>query len=195
MRACGWSLGRVALLILFALYLVACATPPAGLAFDQSAQIREGRFALTAHNLRGEPTSLQGRFRLYEAPGQWQLDLMNPLGATLARLTVTPSEARLRTPDAPDRVAISADGLLADVLGAPVPANAMRDWLGGRVLDSTSVSAVTRDNEGRISAFVQAGWQVALSRYDGQGPRLLSISGQDQGRPVSLRLVVEASGS
>lgn len=179
--------GRLVLMAIVTV-LVGCATVPSG---EGLVLVRHGRFALNADGAEQSPVSVQGNFTWRESDSGWTLELLSPLGATMARLSVTPSGALLEEPHAPSLQASSADQLLARVLQEPVPVDAMKDWLKGQVAQSRDLRDVRRDESGRIIGFSQAGWVVSLDRYDDIGPRLISVSSQGRKRTVTLRLVVD----
>jgi len=181
---------RLALLLCFVFLLGACATStsPQG---DEWLFERQGRFALVAEGAGQRSTSTQGGFKWRESAQAWQIDLLSPLGATLARLTVTPEVALLQEPDAPEQRAASANELLARLLREPVPADAVKDWLKGRIVQTQDVTDLRRDAQDRIVGFKQSGWTVTFDRYDEQGPRLVGASSSSGGRSLVLRLVVD----
>ena len=181
---------RLAFLLCLLVLLGACATRTTPVGGEWIFE-RQGRFALVAEGTGERSSSTQGGFKWRESAQAWQIDLLSPLGATLARLTVTPGVAVLQEPDAPEQRAASANELLARLLREPVPADAMKDWLKGRIVQTQDVTNLRRDAEGRIVGFKQAGWTVTFDRYDDQGPRLVSASSSSGGRSLVLRLVVD----
>lgn len=171
--------------------LAGCATPsfePDGLVVLQE---RQGRFSVQTQSVNKPPDATQGSFVWRKLTSGWQLDLKTPLGATLARLTVTPSGATLEQPDAPTRRAESGQALLASILGAPVPLDALEDWIDGRVLDDGSVTDMVRDSDNRVVSFRQFGWQVAFDRYGELGPGRITVKGRQLDQDIDLRLVIE----
>ena len=183
---------RLAFLLCLVFFLGACATPTPPLGSEWLFE-RQGRFALVAEGAGQRSSSTQGGFKWRESVQVWQIDLLSPLGATLARLTVTPEVAVLQEPDAPEQRAASANQLLARLLREPVPVDAMKDWLKGQIVQTQDVTDLRRDDQGRIIGFKQSGWTVTFDRYDGQGPRLISASSSSAGRSLLLRLVVDDS--
>src|SRR3546814_10947988 len=84
-----------------------------------------------------------------------ELDLANPLGSTLARVEVTPAGATLFRSDGTTQQARTADALVAQVLGSPIPVEGLRDWLRGRtgsqrVDDLKKNAAGPRSEERRV---------------------------------------------
>ncbi|MCB5363480.1 outer membrane lipoprotein LolB [Pusillimonas sp. CC-YST705] len=183
---------RLAIVVL-SLCLAACATPqyiggePAASMFE-----RVGRFAVSA-DIPGEPQqAAQGGFAWQDAGKVLKVDLATPMGATLARVQVQPGHARLTPAEGDEIHAATADALLEQVLGSPVPVAQLRYWLRGQ-LGPEPAQEVKLDEQKRPESFRQEGWSVVLSRYDTQGPRLLRLSRQEAGRQISVRLVVDAS--
>ncbi len=181
------------LVLAFALMLAACATPPAiqGQSSETAFQ-RSGRFAVSVDEVGGQSQAVQGGFAWYDAGHRLLLDLANPLGSTLARVEVLPGRAVLTRSDGTTQIAAHPDALVEQVVGVAVPVSDLRQWLKGRV-SPTQAQAVQTDGAGSISRFDQAGWQVVLSRYDAQGPRLLQLKRTEGLRTISVRLVIDAS--
>ena len=173
------------------LLLAACATPNkivgegGSRAFD-----RTGRFAVTVAYRDGHQDAVQGGFAWHDAGDQLVLDLANPLGSTLARVKVSPRMAVMTRSNGDTESAADADGLVAKVLGSPIPVAGLRDWLRGRT-GAAPVGELRKNDAGQPIEFTRAGWQVALSRSDSQGPRLLRLSRGEADRDISVRLVVD----
>lgn len=176
---------------LLVLVLSGCAAPDPGHQTSGVLEQRHGRFSVQSTEAGQLPETVQGNFVWRKLASGWQLDLNSPLGATLARLTVVPGQAVLERPDAPPRRAVSGQMLLADVLGAAVPVDALEDWMQGRLGDTKDVGDVKRDDLGRIESFLQGGWRVNFDRYGDSGPELMRVLGRQGTRNVSLRLVLD----
>jgi len=151
---------------------------------------RIGRFALRSEAATGEQQAVQGGFVWRDNGQVLRLDLTNPLGTTLARVDADSDHAVLTRPDGTQTVAPDADALLADALGSRIPVAGLRDWLHGR-LARRPVQDLTRDTDNRPESFRQDGWQVRLSRYDAQGPRLLRLKREQAGDAIDVRLVID----
>lgn len=183
----GW---RFIVCGLFLAVLVGCAGPSSETTDSGVVNVRQGRFTVVTKSVNEAEQAVHGNFVWRRKLGQWQLDLSTPLGTTLARVTVTPGGAALEQPNQMVRRASSASALVSRVFGAPVPLDAIEDWIEGRVVEA-DVQDVTRDSLGRISGFSQAGWRVRFERYGERGPNLLGVSGRQGERDIQIRLTVD----
>lgn len=146
-------------LLLAAALLAGCQTLVAG-------QKRlQGRFSLRTTNSAGRSEAQQGRFELFETIGLRRLDLLTPLSGVIARIESTPSEARLyRSGDEAPACAADAETLTARLLGFPVPAAALSDFLFSPTPDQLP------------DASVVDGWSVRiLSRFPSGAPRQMRL--------------------
>jgi outer membrane biogenesis lipoprotein LolB len=114
------------------------------------------------------------------------------VGVTLARIQVQPSQSILQVPGEDAVVAPTADELFTQVFTEPVPIQAMRDWMQGRLSQSLQAFQIKRDSEMRVTSFRAAQWFVTLSRYDDQGPTLMTMTQKTNQRAVTLKLIVDA---
>jgi len=172
--------------------LAACATPariagrPGVASFD-----RTGRFAVTVDRGNAGRKAVQGGFSWHDDGAGLTLDLANPLGSTLARVTVTPAGATLLRANGTSQQAPSADALVAQVLGSPIPVAGLRDWLRGRT-QGGATGDLKKNAAGQVESFTQDGWLVRLSNYDTQGPRLLRMLRDGPDGRISVRLAVDS---
>jgi len=91
-----------------------------------------------------------------------RLDVLSPTGSVVAQLTMTESEARLKTDDR-ETVAKDADTLFKDVMDISLPVNALRYWVRGLDSPDLPLESVEKDGEGRITELSQDGWQLAYN--------------------------------
>ncbi|MCT9125089.1 lipoprotein insertase outer membrane protein LolB [Cupriavidus gilardii] len=182
------------------LWLAACASVTASRQFDAAAGARAseltGRFA--ANYVRyGRDEGVQGSFHWREQGDNVRLDLISPLGQTLAVVTATPSGATLDLPNEPPRNAPQVDALLEQSLGFALPVAGMRDWLRARPAPGAPASA-TRDAQGRLETLSQNGWTVRYAAWqpapDGAEtlPRRIDLARDGAGGPMSVKLVIDA---
>jgi len=153
--------------------------------------VRSGRFSMLVKDALNPDEFLQGRFYWQDLQQGLTLDLSSPVGVTLARIAVQPQQSVLLIPGEAPVMAITADELLVKVFAEPVPIQAMRDWLQGRLSQSLQAFQIQRDSEKRITSFRAGQWLVSLNRYDEQGPTLLSMSQKTTQRAVTLKLIVD----
>jgi outer membrane lipoprotein LolB len=103
-----------------------------------------------------------GSIRWILNPDEERLDVLSPTGSVVAQLTMTESEARLKTDDR-ETVAKDADTLLKDVMDISLPVNALRYWVRGLDSPDLPLESVEKDGEGRITELSQDGWQLAYN--------------------------------
>jgi len=178
--------------------LTACATPPpitpADTGIVQSGVLsRTGRFAVQVDEVAGKNHAVQGGFAWYDtADHDLTLDLNSPLGAALARVEVRPDgTATLTEANGTQTTAGSPEELVAYVLGSPLPVSGLRYWLRGRLAPQPQAQSLQRDDQGRLAAFDQGGWQVRITAFDAIGPVRMSLQRVEPGnRTISVRLVM-----
>lgn len=190
-----WHSGRRALTWLSAATLIGLAgcAGPVLIQGDGEAFQRTGRFAVNVTEAGVPPDAVQGGFSWRDTGSHLQLDLVNPLGSTLARISVEASGATLERADGSTEHAPDADALVARVLHVALPVSSLRDWMQGRP-GPGATEGVQRDDAGRLLSFSQDGWSVRLSRHDSHGPGLLRLERRDGARQISARLAVDTQG-
>jgi outer membrane lipoprotein LolB len=198
--------------------LSSCASLPAQRApADGLASNYAGRFSLavTHPSIGGEDRreAWSGRFSLAVGTQSLSLDLVSPLGATIARFETDTQEARLVVPASGGvRVEHGADAqsLSERVLGWSLPITGMPDWIAGHPAKGRPFwslpplgadgADVVRQADGVASAgsapdrFEQDGWRVTVERPDGDraGLRLqMDRAAQDDSPAVALRVVLD----
>ncbi|BDB22991.1 outer-membrane lipoprotein LolB [Cupriavidus sp. TA19] len=193
---------RLALLCLGApLLLQACASVAPTRGFDagdaSASQQYTGRFS--ANYVRyGRDEGVTGSFRWEEQGRNVRLDLVSPLGQTLAVVTATPSGATLDLPNQPPRNAPEVDTLMEEALGFALPVAGMRDWLHGRAAQG-SPARTTRDEQGRVATLAQNGWTVRYVAWQDTAaagtatalPRRIDLARDSAANPLSVRLVID----
>lgn len=96
--------------------------------------------------------SFSAAFLLEGSKQRGSLRLSTALGTVLAELAWTPDGAAL-TSSQGERQAFSLDALIADVLGSPVPVEALFAWLHGDALQAAGWHAnLDQLPEGRLTA-------------------------------------------
>jgi outer membrane lipoprotein LolB len=152
-----------------AVSLAACAMPP--VASDGAGAKRwQGRLAITIQSpLEQMPSqSLTGGFELRGDPQVGELTLYTPLGGTVAALSWSPTNARLRSAGE-TRDFESLEAMLRHTVGTALPLTALFAWLTG---ENREV----------------AGWQADLSQY--AAGRILARR-TEAGSETQIRLILE----
>jgi len=187
-------------LALAALLLGACASLPQPSGAERS---YAGRFSL-AVTPAGDDSKVQrsawtGRFWLAVGAQSLTLDLVSPLGATIARFETDRREARLLVPaDGGLRVERGADAqaLSEQVLGWSLPIEGMSDWVEGRPSGARPFHALPADDGNE--RFEQDGWSVTVERFaDGKSGRRVQMdrAARDGSPAVALRVVLDGPTS
>ncbi len=194
---------RLALLCLGSpLLLAACASVAPSRGFDagETAASRHYTGRFSANYVRyGRDEGVQGSFRWEEQGRNVRLDLLSPLGQTLAVVTATPSGATLDLPNKPPRNAPEVDSLLEEALGFALPVAGMRDWLHGHPAAGRPANA-TRDAQGRLATLAQDGWSVRYVAWQdppfgtqntAARPRRIDLEREGGATPLSVKLVID----
>ncbi|MAW25654.1 MAG: outer membrane lipoprotein LolB [Gammaproteobacteria bacterium] len=103
-----------------------------------------------------------GSIRWILNPDEERLDVLSPTGSVVAQLTMTESEARLKTDDR-ETVAKDAETLFREVMDLSLPVAALRYWVRGLDAPDLPLESVEKDGEGRITVLTQDGWQLAYN--------------------------------
>ncbi|AOY01214.1 lipoprotein insertase outer membrane protein LolB [Jeongeupia sp. USM3] len=170
---------RIAVLLAAGALLAGCATPPPA----------PGELvALGRVSIKRPQGNDYANFVWTWHGAESRLDLNNPLGQTLAQLTLGPNGARYRAADGRALSAADADQLLQDGLGWTVPVNGLAYWLKGEA-DPASPASI-RNTDG-VRTIEQAGWRIELSDWRARGagqplPRRLHLTRPD----LDLRIAI-----
>ena len=154
---------------------------------------RAGRFALRVEEPLTPAQAVQGGFTWRDASSRLELDLTNPFGNILARIEVTGKNAVSTQSNGGRLEAPTAEVLVKIAVGESIPVKGLRTWLRSQTNAEPTMARVSRDEQGRLTSFEQAGWRVDLSRFDALGPRLLVLSRQDDAKKIVIRLVIDGT--
>jgi outer membrane lipoprotein LolB len=180
--------------LIFAVVLIGlsgCATQPVGETAPEGSLLRNGRFAVKTEQANQAPEAIQGGFVWRDTPAQLTLDLTNPFGSILARVTVTSTGAMLERANGEILQTKTPDSLVDQALGQSLPVQGLRAWLRTQQMPLPGMRVLERDAQGRIVSFEQDGWSARLSNFDAVGPRLVSLLRSETGRKMSVRLVID----
>jgi outer membrane lipoprotein LolB len=176
MTACFKAMRRIshraasgALLLL----LAACAglKPPPSVPAGSAAALQtnaayHGRFAVRYADSNGVERNVYGNFDLQQRGDTATLQLLNPLGQTMARVVTSPSSgATLELPDRPLQAAPDVEALMQRAIGFPLPIDGLRYWLRPAPAPHSQAQTQTNPNTGRITQIRQDGWTIDYLAY------------------------------
>lgn len=169
--------------------LSACATGPrsqVSVADYREAIDLTGRLSVN-YEKDGKLETLSGKFTWVQTAGAVDVSLADPLGRTVAKITVTPSAATLTQTDGVARSAPDIDTLTAQTLGWSLPVSGLREWLQGYATgaDGKRFAASPANN----SVVTRDGWKLTFVSWQAQGP------GQSAAKPVPKRIDAERSAT
>ncbi|QYF94766.1 outer membrane lipoprotein LolB [Massilia sp. PAMC28688] len=185
-------------------FLSACATTPATPPSEATvAAYRDvielaGRLSVN-YDKDGRQETLSGKFTWNQRAGDVDVELISPLGQTIATIAVTPLSATLTQSGKAPRTARDIDSLTAQTLGWSLPVSGLRDWLQGyavaadgqRYAASPANNTVTTRDGWRLT-FVN--WQEGMAgqpvprRIDAQRVATAGVS------ELALRIVIDQPG-
>ncbi|RZA35724.1 MAG: outer membrane lipoprotein LolB [Lysobacteraceae bacterium] len=147
----------------------------------------------------GKVESLTGSFDWVQRPGNVDVTLTNPLGQTVATITVTPQAATLTQAGRAPLTEANIDTLTQRTLGWPLPVSGLRDWLQGYSVDAQGqrFSASPARNE----VVTQDGWRLRFVEWQDPNaaqpvPRVIHATRAAVGdiQDLSIRIVINPAG-
>src|SRR5205823_1199810 len=153
------------------LALAGCATP--GHVANPNAQVGayrdtidlSGRLSVN-YMKDGQEQPLSGKFEWSQQPGRIDVSLLNPLGQTLAEISVTPQAATLTQSNKPPRTAADIDTLSAQALGFLLPVSGLRDWMQGYATDAQGKRFAASPVNNRVVTI--DGWRLTFASWQDQ---------------------------
>ncbi|HAT39520.1 outer membrane lipoprotein LolB [Polynucleobacter necessarius] len=119
----------------------------------------DGRFAVKITGLTDTKNQGgSGEFSLTQEALKDVLEIRNPMGGSIAKITIMPGEATLES-DGKVVAAIDADTLVQNTLGLPLPARGLSNWLKGEVRAGSEAS-IDQNSQGQVSKISQDGWDL-----------------------------------
>lgn len=157
-----------------------------------------GRFSVSYLH-EGRPQSAQGRFQWRQRDDDVDIDLLSPLGQTLARIRVTPFIAMLDRPGQQTQSAPNASELTEQLLGWAMPADGLRYWLQGftQATAGAGASSQAAAPQTAVDDFRAGDWQIRFVSWqpgvNGSYPRRIDLARRSPSSgDLAMRLVIDA---
>jgi len=173
--------------------LAACSSLPertlSPLLADTDTFSLSARFALRQELPDGSQRNLNGRLNWSHSRDGDRLLLTDPLAQGIAELWQNPAGARIKLADGREFTAATAETLITQLLGYPLPISQMPGWLTGR-------QASQRDTLGRAQRLEVKDWHISYT-YDSDAanapPARITLTqvGQGELAGMELRLRIE----
>ena len=150
----------------------------------------DGRFAVKVTGLTDSKNQGgSGGFTLTQDALKDILEIRNPIGASIAKITITPGEATLER-DGQTVTAVDADTLVQNTLGLPLPARGLSDWLRGQVRPGSNAS-VERNDKGQVSKISQDGWSLTYNWSTSNRLEKLNMTRSSNVGSIDIRLIFD----
>jgi outer membrane lipoprotein LolB len=159
----------------------------------QTSRAYHGRFAVQYNDQNGQQRNAYGNFDWRETDSTVTLQLLNPLGQTLAVVTSSPAEATLELPNKQPLTADNVSTLMQQALGFALPVEGLRYWLQPSVAP-TSRAHTTADPKDpqRLAQIEQDGWTIDYLAYadaPASGVKRVNLTREDP--PLQIKLVLD----
>lgn len=105
-----------------------------------------------------------GQIQWRKQDQQQHIALISPLGNSIAEIDIDEQQVTLTQSDGKQYQAQDVETLTQQILGWPLPAKQLKDWIVGRT-GAGLIGQLQWDAQGRLSAFQQADWTVQYSDY------------------------------
>ena len=153
----------------------------------------QGRFSV-AYEQSNRPQSVQGRFQWQQQGQRIDIDLMSPLGQTMAKLAITPNSATIQQTGKEIKVAENVAELSEQTLGWSLPVAGMRDWLQGFNRSTANQRQIARPNEN--DQFDTEGWHINYVSWQKNSvsvfPKRIDLTRTSpQLHQLSLRIIID----
>ncbi|MFZ6688658.1 lipoprotein insertase outer membrane protein LolB [Undibacterium sp. SXout11W] len=139
-----------------------------------------------------KPQQLPGSFEWEQSGQHLRINMLSPLGQTLARITIDESRVILEQEGQPPRYAQDLDQLLQNSLGWSLPIAGMRDWLQGFIPQESGQRLALH----RVDQTLQnSGWTLRYASWQDQTdlPKRIELSRYtQQAGNVSISIFIQA---
>jgi len=150
----------------------------------------DGRFAVKVTGLTdAQNQGGSGGFTLIQEQLKDILEIRNPIGGSIAKITIMPGEATLER-DGQVVTAVDADTLVQNTLGLPLPARGLSNWLRGEVRPGSEAS-VDRNPQGQVSKINQDGWGLIYTWGNKNRLEKLTMTRSSNIGSIDIRLIFD----
>ena len=150
----------------------------------------DGRFAVKVIGLtESQNQGGSGGFTLTQEALKDVLEIRNPMGGSIAKITITPGEATLES-DGKVVTAVDADTLVQNTLGLPLPARGLSNWLRGEIRPGSEAS-IDRIPKGQVSKISQDGWDLVYTWSNTNRLEKLIMTRSSNIGSIDIRLVFD----
>ena len=150
----------------------------------------DGRFAVKVIGLtESQNQGGSGGFTLTQEALKDVLEIRNPMGGSIAKITITPGEATLES-DGKVVTAVDADTLVQNTLGLPLPARGLSNWLRGEIRPGSEAS-IDRSPKGHVSKISQDGWDLVYTWSNTNRLEKLIMTRSSNIGSIDIRLVFD----
>lgn len=166
---------RLAVVIVFAFVLAGCSTLPKTPLNTREAYWRHHEQAVQARTdwtldgsfgLRVDRRGWSAGLRWRQVGNLFHIEIYDPLGRTVAKLTGHPGEVTLEDEHGQVYRADSAAALMKRVLGWSLPVAGLSYWVRGVPVSGVHVAGLQLDDRGRLIRLRQDGWDVHYEEYN-----------------------------
>jgi outer membrane lipoprotein LolB len=161
----------------------------------------EGRLSLH-YQQNNQNQSVYGSFVWQQTHEQIHLQLLSPLGQTIAMINIKPGLATLTQSGKPPRSADDANQLTEQTLGWPLPIAGLRDWLQGFASDAQGKPfiAQARSDDAGNTVITRDGWRIQYVNWqtiagDSMPKRIDLERYTDQAGEVAIRIVIDKASA
>jgi outer membrane lipoprotein LolB len=159
----------------------------------QTNRAYHGRFAVQYVDQNGQQRNAYGNFDWHETDSTVTLQLLNPLGQTLALVTSSPAQATLELPNRQPLTADNVSTLMQQALGFALPVEGLRYWLQPSVAPTSHASSTPDPQDPqRLSQIQQDGWTIDYVAYaDAPATGVKRVNLTRDEPPLQIKLVLD----
>ncbi|CAG4888332.1 lipoprotein insertase outer membrane protein LolB [Paraburkholderia gardini] len=159
----------------------------------QTTRAYHGRFAVQYNDRNGQQRNAYGNFQWQETGDTVSLQLLNPLGQTLAIITSSPASATLELPNRQPLTADNVSTLMQNALGFALPVEGLRYWLQPSAAPTSRAKTITDpQQETRLKQIQQDGWTIDYLAYaDAPATGVKRVNLSRETPPLDIKLVLD----